>query len=103
MTPPKIHRYAVISHNRQPDGTAKTTIHHPDGTKTHPLTPTALATLRQLTVHPIPKYKVNPGLIRRLVLEKLVEVADLPFQFKNGVRDVPHLRITAVGWKRVGG
>ena len=70
-----------------------------NGTKTHPLTRHALATLRELALHgPRPTQKVNPGQVNRFHREGLTETVKLPSPFathRGGLID--HEQITDAG------
>lgn len=45
-----------------------------NGSKTHPLCEHALGILKSLLNGPIPNYKINPGVINRLLREDLIEI-----------------------------
>ena len=68
-----------------------------NGTKTHPLSKTALDVLAGIAVAPVPRQVVNPGVVNRLTREHLVEVVDLPSPYKTVRGTVEHLRITPAG------
>lgn len=69
-----------------------------NGTKTHPLSDHAREVLRAISVKPIPRLEVNPGVVNRLMRGALVELNMIPSSQKmhNG-RDVLHLCITDAG------
>lgn len=54
-----------------------------NGTKTHPLSESALGALRSLAHGPIPRQEVNPGVANRLEREDLVDEVDLPSPYKT--------------------
>ena len=69
-----------------------------NGTKTHPLSPHARGKLLEISGRPMPPQEVNPGVVNRLLREKLVETVDMPSPYKKDRgRDIPHLAITAAG------
>ena len=60
----------------------------------------ALKELRSLRDALRPRQHINPGIVRKLLRERLVEVVEVPGPYRTVTRTVPHLRITAAG-KRV--
>lgn len=69
-----------------------------NGSKTHPLSAHALSVLRDLLHQPLPRQRLNPGVVNRLLREALVESTNLPSPFathKGGTCE--HLRITDAG------
>lgn len=73
-----------------------------NGTKIHPLTAHAKASLCALKEEPKPCQRINPGQLRRFADEKLIEIVDLPspFMIHAGAR-IPHARLTDLGMERV--
>lgn len=71
-----------------------------NGGATCPLTPAARAVLLRLAEAPVPRQRVNPGVVDRLTREPdpLAEVVGLPspFVIHRGA-DIRHLRITEAG------
>lgn len=69
-----------------------------NGSKTHPLSAHAMSVLRDLSEQPIPKQEINPGVINRLLRERLAELVHLPSPYKkhNGGTCM-HLKITEQG------
>ena len=47
-----------------------------NGTKTHPLTDHAVGVLLELMNGPIPRYRLNPGVVNRLCREDLITDED---------------------------
>ncbi|MGA0595655.1 hypothetical protein [Enterovirga sp. CN4-39] len=69
-----------------------------NGTKTHPLTRHAVQVLRDIAKAPLPRQKVNAGVVDRLTREDLVEIVPMPSPFaihRGG--NIAHLRITEAG------
>lgn len=71
-----------------------------NGTKTHPLTEASRRALGTISMAPIPRQEVNPGVADRLEREGLVIVVDLPSPYKGRKGKVPHLKITEAGFAR---
>ena len=69
-----------------------------NGEKTHPLTTTALMSLRELENGPMPRQVLNPGVANRLEREALVEVYNgvSPYPSAKG-KSIQFLRITDAG------
>lgn len=75
-----------------------------NGTMTHPLSPHALAELRDIAAAPVPCCAVNAGVRNRLMREHLVEETRLPSPYAtHRGQDIPHLRITEAGRHRAAG
>lgn len=71
---------------------------HPAGLR--PLSAHARAELRDIATAPVPACSVNPGVIRRLSVQGLVELVDLPSPFPTHKgRNIQHLQVTAAGRK----
>lgn len=70
-----------------------------NGEKTHPLSATALSSLRDLRDDgPQPKLTFNAGIVDRLLREDLVEIVHLPSPYKTHKgRKIDYLQITAAG------
>jgi hypothetical protein len=69
-----------------------------NGTKTHPLKPSALEALRKLASSPMPRQELNPGVANRLERDALVETIMLPSPYKTHKgRDLEHYRLTDAG------
>ena len=69
-----------------------------NGTQTHPLSETAKAALRGMTLAPVPRNTLNPGVANRLLRGGLVGSAMLTSPYKNHMgKDIEHFRITAAG------
>lgn len=72
-----------------------------NGTKTHPLSATALRELKAICENPAPCSTVNPGAINRLARESLVAVKRMPSPYKTHKgRNIAHLVATEAGRKR---
>ena len=69
-----------------------------NGTKTHPLTEVAKEALREIARSPVPRTRINPGLVNRLRRGELVESVMLPSPFKTHKgREIEHLAISDKG------
>jgi len=68
-----------------------------NGTKTHPLSEHAMAVLRSLLSGPIPRQRINPGVVNRLHRGRLVDSVTLPSPFSKRKGLVEHLRINDAG------
>jgi hypothetical protein len=69
-----------------------------NGTKTHPLKPASVETLRRLAKEALPRQEINPGVANRLERESLVESVDLPSPYvSHKGRLIEHVRATAAG------
>jgi hypothetical protein len=69
-----------------------------NGTKIHPLSAHAKSTLDSIARSPRPSQEVNPGVVRRLTDESLVEVVRLPSPYKKHKGEkIAHLQITDAG------
>jgi hypothetical protein len=69
-----------------------------NGMKTHPLTAHAIAELTHLSIRPIPRSAINPGVADRLLREALVEsyLGSSPYPTHKG-RSIEFFRITDAG------
>lgn len=73
-----------------------------NGEKTHPLSAHALAELRNIDRHPVPRCAVNPGVANRLEREYLAKTVMLPSPFKTHKgKSIAHLQITDAGKERI--
>ena len=72
-----------------------------NGTRTHPLSRTAMEILASIARSPAPRQSINPGVVNRLLREDLVEMVDLPSPYKTVKGLVSHLRVTAAGRARL--
>lgn len=73
-----------------------------NGTKTHPLSKHAIDTLRNLSLAPLPRVGMNPGVVNRLLREALVEEVLLPSPYKlHKGRVITHLRVTDAGKAKI--
>lgn len=69
-----------------------------NGEKIHPLTAHAKGVLRLLSCDPRPSQEINPGVIRRLLCEGLIEIVDLESPYKTHKGGTcKHARITRLG------
>ncbi len=69
-----------------------------NGTKTHPLTTHAIATLVEIAKAPAPTGPINPGTLNRLMREGLIDIVSLPSPFKtHRGKLIGHAKITAAG------
>jgi hypothetical protein len=79
----------------------KTAIEPLNGTKTHPLTESALSALRRIVQGPTPTQEINPGVVNRLLRESLVEFVELPSPYKTHKgRKISHVKATPAGAER---
>ena len=69
-----------------------------NGTKTHPLSDVAKATIVCLNHGPIPYSQINAGVIDRLMREYLVETVMLPSPFiTHRGKSIRHIKLTDAG------
>ncbi len=70
-----------------------------NGTKTHPLSPHAIARLKEISDgRPVPAHVINPGVINRFQRSNLIELIDLPSPYKTGKgKKIAHIQITQAG------
>ena len=68
----------------------------------NPLSPHALHELREIAFKPLPRCAVNPGVVDRLLRERLAEIVQMasPFKVHDG-RMLDHLKITRAGRDRL--
>ena len=73
-------------------------MHKPlNGTKTHPMGAPTLRVLAKLKDGPIPKARINPGVVDRLSREGLIDFVQLPSPFKKDKGGTTtHLRLRAL-------
>lgn len=73
-----------------------------NGTRTHPLTQSAINALRTLRERPFPRQQFNPGVANRLEREDLAIEVSLPSPYAThkGKR-IAHLQITEAGGRRL--
>ena len=68
-----------------------------------PLSPHAIAELRNMAYAPEPACAINPGVLSRLLREGLIEMVDLPSPFKTHKGgNCQHAKITKAGFARIG-
>jgi hypothetical protein len=73
-----------------------------NGEKTHPLTDHAIGVLRELRLSPIPRFRLNPGVVNRLLRESLVEhVWASNDKSRNVTKEIEYIRITDAGRSRI--
>lgn len=73
-----------------------------NGEKTHPLSAPALAELRKIDRHPVPRCVVSSSVANRLEREFLAKTVMLPSPFKRHKGEsIAHLQITDAGKERI--
>jgi hypothetical protein len=73
-----------------------------NGSNIHPLSAHARSILDTLTRAPLPTQEVNPGVIRRFLVEQLVEIVQLPSPYKKHKGGkIAHVQITEAGRNEV--